>query len=231
MNISNRKAEKLFWVAKKYYEEEKTQSEIAKELGVSRPLVSRMIHEAKECGIVKIEICPLGGGNNLLLNQVRNLFALRDGVIVRNKANDSETNLRIIEEIVDYLNKKLPEIETIGLGWGNMLGNVLEKMPEMLPKNGQRALEIVPLIGNSSVSNRNYHTNESVRVFAEKTGGTARYLYAPALAENRCEYETILQLENVETVENIWKSLDLAVVNIGNYPSTPDFGSVVRYGS
>lgn len=231
MSISNKKAEKLLMVAKKYYEEEKTQNEIAKELGVSRPLISRMIHEAREYGIVKIELCPIGSGNNLLLNQVRNLFALKDGIIVRDKANDNETNKMVTEQIIEYLHKEMPHIKNVGLGWGSMMGKVLNCMPLIVPKNGQRQLEIVPLIGNSSVSNRNYHTNESVRIFAEKTGGDAKYLYAPALAENQIEYDTILQLENVKAVEEVWRELDLAVVNIGNYPSTPDFGSAVRFGS
>ena len=231
MNISNKRAERLTMVAKKYYEEEKTQSEIAKELSVSRPLISRMLHEAKELGIVKIEISPLNEGDSLLLNQVRNLFGLKEGGILRDGANASDTNDRVAGQIVDYLQEKLDKIASVGLGWGTMMGNVLGALPRQPSRPGARQLEVVPLIGNSSVSNRNYHSNESVRIFAEKTGGQPVYLYAPALAENRQEYDIILQLENVRAVEKVWRTLDLAVVNIGNYPSTPDFASAIRYGS
>ncbi|MBU5584182.1 sugar-binding transcriptional regulator, partial [Enterococcus sp. S181_ASV_20] len=39
-----------------YYEEEATQSEIAKKLNISRPTVASLLHEAKVKGIVKITI-------------------------------------------------------------------------------------------------------------------------------------------------------------------------------
>ena len=39
-----------------YYEEEATQSDIAKKLSISRPTVASLLHEAKEKGVVKITI-------------------------------------------------------------------------------------------------------------------------------------------------------------------------------
>lgn len=42
--------------AKLYYEHQLSQQEISKKLGVSRPTVSRLLKQARETGIVKIEI-------------------------------------------------------------------------------------------------------------------------------------------------------------------------------
>ena len=57
--LSQEKQKKLAYVARRYYLENQRQSDIAKELGVSRPLVSRMLSEARELGVVEITILQL----------------------------------------------------------------------------------------------------------------------------------------------------------------------------
>lgn len=51
-----KKIERMVNVARLYYEQNMTQNEIAKELGISRPLVSILLTEARTCGIVTISI-------------------------------------------------------------------------------------------------------------------------------------------------------------------------------
>lgn len=63
-----KKIERMVNVSRLYYEQNMTQNEIAKELGISRPLVSILLTEARACGIVTIRIkrvedlCALAGG-------------------------------------------------------------------------------------------------------------------------------------------------------------------------
>ena len=49
----NVKTQKMVEIAKMYYEEDLTQNEIAKRLGVSRPLVSKMLADANKFSICK----------------------------------------------------------------------------------------------------------------------------------------------------------------------------------
>ena len=65
MITAEKKIERMVNVARLYYEQNMTQNEIAKELGISRPLVSILLTEARACGIVTITI-----------NQVEDLCAL-----------------------------------------------------------------------------------------------------------------------------------------------------------
>ena len=62
--LSQEKQKKLAYVARRYYLENQRQSDIAKELGVSRPLVSRMLSEARELGVVEITIHEPGRGRS-----------------------------------------------------------------------------------------------------------------------------------------------------------------------
>ena len=69
MDTSLEKQKKLAYVARRYYLEDRKQSDIAQELGVSRPLISRMLSEARELGIVEITIHEPGARTARLLER------------------------------------------------------------------------------------------------------------------------------------------------------------------
>ena len=52
----DRKVERLVEVARMYYEQDRTQSEIAAHYGISRPMVSKLLKTARDTGIVTIRI-------------------------------------------------------------------------------------------------------------------------------------------------------------------------------
>ena len=69
----DKKTERLVNVARMYYEQDRTQSEIADRYGISRPMVSKLLKEARDRGIVTIRInAPKGesGGAPSLMELV-----------------------------------------------------------------------------------------------------------------------------------------------------------------
>ncbi|MEG1107357.1 MAG: sugar-binding domain-containing protein [Oscillospiraceae bacterium] len=228
MNISNEKADKLVTIAKLYYEDNKTQNEIAAKLNISRPLVSRYLNEARTFGIVHIEIRSMLEGNNLLLNQVRNLYNIKGGIAVPDGADDTITNLNTAKVALGLLHRQ--QQLRCGLGWGSIIGAVISAMEEEEFPEGV-AKEVCPMIGNSGVSNRDYHSNELVRVFARKTGAAPTYWHTPAIVASEQELLQMKDLENYKSICHAWENMDAAIVNIGNYPSVPDFATAARYGN
>lgn len=69
-------------VAYLYYFEEKTQNEIAEELKIYRTTVSRMIKQAKDEGIVKIEIQEFNTQIYALERHMKSKYKLKDIEIV-----------------------------------------------------------------------------------------------------------------------------------------------------
>ena len=82
MESSLEKQKKLAYVARRYYLEDQKQSDIAQELGVSRPLVSRMLSEARELGIVEITVHEPGAQTTRLMDRLRLSGSIRGGVLV-----------------------------------------------------------------------------------------------------------------------------------------------------
>ena len=69
-------------VAEMYYLEEKNQAEIAKSVGVTRSMISRMLTEARESGIVEIRIQRPLQSDSDLESELKEKFGLKDVFVV-----------------------------------------------------------------------------------------------------------------------------------------------------
>lgn len=221
------KLQRLAEIARLYYEQNKTQNEIAKQMGVSRPLISRMLQESRTLGIVEIHIHQPGAGNHLLLNRAKNRFSLSGGALVPQTTDDSMLNQSIAFAAIQYL--QTLHAAHLGIGWGQMIG-VMASMLESQPPMPSAPGHVCPLVGNSGISIRSYHSNENVRMIAQQLQAEPHYLYTPAFCETQQELELVRQTEHFQAVAREWELLDAALVNIGEYPSTPDFASYARFG-
>ena len=228
MPISIEKARRLEQVARMYYEQDRTQDEIAKNLKVSRPLISRLLQDARAAGIVEIRVHSLANGEGLLLNRARDLFGLKGGVLLPDAADDGAGNRLLAQAAIDFLQRLGGG--RVGLGWGHIIGAMVRLMEERPPEKGALT-DVCPMVGNSSISIRNYHSNENVRIVAHQTQAAPHYLHTPAIAETFREMQLLRRTENYKDVARQWEKLDVALVNIGNHPSTPDFASLARYGN
>jgi len=228
MEPKQEKLRRLALVARRYYLEDRKQSDIAQELGVSRPLISRMLSEARDLGVVKITIQEPGGEASDLLERLRQYSGLRDGVLVEDGADNDEANQRISEGAVSLLRQL--RTRCLGVGWGYLIGQLVTWLQKH-PQENSTVTDICPLVGNASIPARNYQSNENVRLIAQQLGAAPHFLYLPALPESLEEKQLLCSTEVYRQIQTQWSRMDTALVNIGDYPSSPDFASLVRYGS
>ena len=228
MALTAEKAKRLETIARLYYEQGKTQDEIARLARVSRPLISRLLREARDAGIVEIRVRSPQERGALLQNQARNFFGLRGVSPLPRDAEDSVTNQKLAQASLDFMREQGGG--RIGLGWGHVVGALVRILESREPANDV-ITDVCPMVGNSGVSIRYYHSNENVRIVAHHARAVPHFLHTPAFAETRHDMELLQQTENYRSVAREWERLDIALVNIGNHPSSPDFASFARYGN
>jgi deoxyribonucleoside regulator len=224
------KMERMLKAARLYYEQGKTQSEVSKELGLSRPLVSALLAEARECGVVTITIRDLRMTDDVLTERLKKHFGLERVYIVPDEKLDEETNNSLAEMAYQVCFDRCDASSKIGIGWGHMPGlmmNFAERLPDAIKRKGR----IFPLAGGINSVIRSYHVNEIVRTLALKSGKRAVFLYIPALLESAAELERTKQTEAYTNIEKEWEKMDHAVVEISNYPAYPDLGVKSLYGN
>lgn len=231
MFCSDEEIEKLIHVSRMYYDDGLTQHEIAKAMNVSRPLISKMLSRARDLGIVTITIKSPLQNNELVAAKLAAAYGLSGAFVVPEARAEYMTEQLILNQVSAIVLEKLQESSLVGLGWGLLMDTFVNQFPESkkgLKPAGKRL--VCPLIGGGSVPNRGYNPNEIVSRFCEKTGMGASYLYAPAFplsAEDRARFT---QTENYREIAALWADLDLAVLRISNYPSTPDHATATRFG-
>ena len=225
--LSQEKQKKLAYVARRYYLENQRQSDIAKELGVSRPLVSRMLSEARELGVVEITIHEPGARAERLMERLHLYSAIQNGVLIEDGKDEDETNRALSQGAVELLQNI--GTQRLGVGWGYLIGQLVTWL-ETNPQQDSSITDICPLVGNANIPARNYQSNENVRLMAQQFGAASHFLYLPALPDNQEEKRLLCSTEVYHQIEQQWEQIDTALVNIGNYPSSPDFASLVRYG-
>ena len=219
------KQRRLAHVARRYYLEDQKQSDIARELGISRPMVSRLLAEARELGVVEIRIHDPECREDSLLERLRAAGMVQGGILVEDGAENDETNQRLSRGAVELLRQI--GARRLGVGWGYLIGQLVT----WLERNPQRDSVISPLVGNANIPARNYQSNENVRLMAQQLGAAPHFLYLPALPESLEEKRLLCSTEVYRQICRQWGQMDTALVNIGDYPSSPDFASLVRYGS
>ena len=181
MGISEEKQKKLAYVARRYYLDDWKQSDIAKELGVSRPLVSRMLAEAREHGVVEIRIHDPAARQGQLVEQLRHSTSIRDSVLVEDGQDDDATNQLLSQGAVQLLWQL--RSRRLGIGWGHLIGQLVTWL-EANPQLSSTVTDICPLVGNASIPARNYQSNENVRLIAQQLGAAPHFIYLPALPDS-----------------------------------------------
>lgn len=219
--LSAEERSQLVQVARLYYEDNLTQAEIAKKIGVSRPTVSKMLTKAKEEGIVYIEIRAVSEGNADLLKRLKQKFNLQGGLVV----DDAD---HYWQEAAKYLHTELCYERNIGLGWGYAIGEIVKEL--LVTGSKQQEGSLYPLIGEAHIPNKGYHPDEMVKQWSEASGRNAYLLNSPAFpasAEEREEYESG---KSYQEVYQYWEQMNAAVVGIKGYPGVPDEATATRFG-
>ena len=230
MIAAEKKVRRMVEVARLYYEENMSQNQIAAKLGISRPLVSVILSEAKESGIVTITIRDAIITEEQVVEKLRRSFGISEVITVRDAQNDGMTNMLIARAAFNSCFSRANEGKRTGIGWGTIM-DLMTDYAETLESVKEERGAIFPLVGGINSVTRGFHVNELVRVFSLKTGRQPSFLYVPALHETAVELEMLRRTEICSAIEEEWEYMEQALIAVTNFPSYPDLGVKSLYGN
>lgn len=188
-------------VAELSYDENKTQDEIGALLGISRWKVGRLLVQARERGIVRIEIVhPRArrlGAERALVER----FGLKDAVVVPapdEPASDGGRAVldRVARAAADMLAALRPVPRTLAVSWGRTLTAIAEALPE----GWAHGVTVVQANGGVSLNRRSGGAASVAATIAQRGAGQAVLLPSPAILER---VETKQAIEADRTVAAI----------------------------
>ncbi|MBF0788075.1 MULTISPECIES: sugar-binding transcriptional regulator [unclassified Streptococcus] len=210
--IAENNRKQLAKVAYLYYIEGKNQAEIAKELGIYRTTISRMLTKAREKGVVTIEIHEFDTDLFHLEHYVKEKYNLKNIDIV-SSVTSSEKSL---EEMIAgagaaMVRSVLTNHSKVGISWGKTLSNVVAKI---VPRQ-MKSVHFFPLAGGPSHINARYHVNTLMYELTHKFHGECSFINATIVQESKELASGIRSSKYFEEIINNWERLDVAIVGIG----------------
>ena len=202
-------------IAQLYYEQDMTQAQIARELGIYRTTISRLLKRGRDQGIVTIAINYDYNENLWLEQQLKQKFGLKDVVVVSGNDEDEDTQLAMMGlHGAQLLDRLLEPGDIVGFSWGRAVSALVENLPQA----GQsRQLICVPIIGGPSGKlESRYHVNTLTYSAAAKLKGESHLADFPALLDNPLIRNGIMQSQHFKTISAYWDNLDVALVGIGS---------------
>ncbi|MEV0632268.1 sugar-binding transcriptional regulator [Nonomuraea wenchangensis] len=173
--------DQLYQVAVRYYEDGETQEQIAHALHLTRWKVGRMLAEAREAGIVRIEVLHPRSRVRALEQAIKERYALRDAVVVSVDGDPEQVRGRVGAAGADHLMEMRPAPRLIGVSWGR----TLDRLAGGLTPGWATGVHVVQINGALSRSRQPTSAHSMASMIAHHGGGTATLLAAPAILQQQ----------------------------------------------
>lgn len=194
-----------------YYSEELTQAQVGRQLGLSTAKVNRLLQDARRKGMVEIKIRTPFQHLFDLEAQLKTIFGIGDAVVIPRMAEDAVTMTHTLgRAAANYLVDHLRDGDVIGIGGGTGVHAVVQAI------EAPRAfdVEVVPILGAMQgrvTTDVNYLASQ----LAERLGGRAYQLHAPAFVETESQREILLSMGPIKEILDIARRANVALLGVG----------------
>lgn len=203
----------LAHVAKQYYVEGRAKTEIAEQLGISRFKVARLLEEAREEGIVRIEIVMPMTVDVELSEELQRFFEIEHAVVARTVDGSSAAIRGSVARVAAQMMEDLLEPGmAVGIGWGRTLNDLVDQLSEQLP-----ACTTVQVVGSVPDAELWMNSTDIARRFAGRCGGALHTFLVPFVVDSPIIAESLRKEESVVRAREKFGSLDLVVAGIGSW--------------
>jgi DNA-binding transcriptional regulator LsrR (DeoR family) len=207
----------LVKVARFYYEQELTQSEISNRLRLSRQKVQRLLKQAKDVNIVQITIRPVIGAFPELERTLENRFGLQEAVVI--ETTNFEDQFVVAREVgvgaADYLMRVVQPGDSIVISWGGSLLGMVNALYGGSQRSDLDGIKVIQGLGGLGDPNKEVHAADLTRRLAQVFGGEAVLLPTPAVAGTREARDTYFEDPFVSQILEQARTAKLAVMGIG----------------
>jgi DNA-binding transcriptional regulator LsrR (DeoR family) len=199
-------------IARRFYLDGMSKVDIGQEFGISRFKVARILAEARERGLVRVDIRLPGSSDGDLSAGLRDALGLRR-VIVLDHPAEPEASLRqhLAEVTADLLAEIVVDGDVLGLTWSRTLQATNAALTRLA------RCTVVQLAGTLARPELETGTVEMVRRAAAVGGGRAYAIYAPLVVPDAATAASLRSQPGIADALRCFDDLTKAVVSIGHW--------------
>ena len=190
----------VMWAAWLYYADQLTQSEIAKKLRVSRATIVNYLQEARERGIVSVNISPKAGSRTRVARALMERFGLQ-GAFVIPSGEERDLAQRLGDAGARVLADQIEDGDTIGVAWGRTVLAAADRIALSRPVKDVTVVQV----SGSSTGQPDFSAELCTSLLSNRIHARCVNLLAPAVLSTR-ELKAMLLAEPV-----LKKQMDLVL--------------------
>jgi len=204
----------LVEIARLYYEHNFSQQKIANKLDISRPGVSRLLQQARERGIVRIEIFDPKENGTLLEEKMQKKFGLKKVIVVPNDNEETQIIKRRLGRVaVTLLDQLVEEGLILGVSWGT----TMQEVSKQVRRKSVKDMTVVQLNGGISRAEYGTHASEIAQKIGEKYHAIPFLLPLPAIVDSADLKQAIISDKNISRTLDLARKAKVAIFTIGSF--------------
>ncbi|GAA3142225.1 hypothetical protein GCM10020001_076380 [Nonomuraea salmonea] len=209
----------LVRVARLYHEHGVRQPQIAAQLRISQPRVSRLLKEAAEIGIVRTVVVVPSGVHALLEEDLERKYGVEQIIVVDAAGENHDVVAALGSAGATHLDATLIGGEHLGISsWSASLLATVEAMQR---RPVRVAEEVVQLIGGVGKGSAQVQATRLAAHLADLTGAEPVFLPAPGLVGSPAARQALSDDDVVRQVVEAWSRLTTVLVGIGSLNPSP----------
>ena len=201
--------ELLAEVARRYYLDNTSKVDIAKQLDLSRFKVARLLEDARSRGIVQIQIknpSPIDRG---LSDQLADALGLPRCVVAHTSGSPEQVRDQVAEAAARTVAPLVRDGDLLGLTWSRAVDAMVDHL-DALP-----ACTVIQMAGSLHSPAGGGSTMDLARRAAALAGGTAHAVHAPLVVDDVAAVTALRRQPGIADTLALADGLDISVVAIG----------------
>jgi len=211
--MDNNYHQTLAQIGSMYYELEKSQNEIADELGLSRVKVYRLLKKARQENVVRIFIDWPIERVDQVEKQLAQAFHLKKALIFKPGQLDEATALQRLGQMAA---RYLAHILEDGMTLSVCIGHATYEVVHAFGPASEFHVNVVQAMGSAPFAVQLMDSGALARELAHKLGGKVLYLPSPLMANNPEEAVVLRKQNLIARALTATRNSDILLVGIGN---------------
>jgi DNA-binding transcriptional regulator LsrR (DeoR family) len=207
VNPEEQMATRAAWL---YFVAGLTQAQIGKKLGLNRTRVNRLLAQARDQGLVQINITGRLSECVALEEQLKKQYGLDDATVVPTPPDQALIPQVIATAAGAALAERMKDGMSVGVGWGRTLRLSIQSVP----RRSLKRLSVVSLLGGLTRGSA-MNPHETASHLADLVGAQCYYVAAPALTDTESTRNLLIAQPMLREIFEKGQKVDLAFLSVG----------------
>ncbi|MCL2483184.1 MAG: transcriptional regulator [Propionibacteriaceae bacterium] len=218
----NERYEDMYEACVRYYIQSETMESIARHLKLSRSSVSRLLAEARTCGMVRISVEAPQGSSSPVARSVAAIFGVRVHLVTVGDSAPISTRFERVSRLAAALLRDcVADGNYIGVAWGVTLSNIVP----FLEKRSLHDAIIVQMNGGTNVRDTSArHVAAILQAISANFDARIVQFPVPAFFDYAETKKAMWRERSVRSVLDLQARLDVAIFGVGSiYARVPSY--------